>query len=361
MSTNSLSVEFLLAFAASIFYPRFMKLAWKEIDAFVKKPDAKARVILVYGPDAGLVRERGATMGRTAVADLTDPFNVTVLSADILGDDPARLMDEAMAMSLMGGTRLIRIENGSDKLTTLLKDYLTAPSAENLVILEAGELGPRSSLRLLIEKANNAAAVPCYVDDERSVATLVRQTLSAGGYSMQSDALSWFSGNIAGDRMRVRGEIDKLMLYMGDVSKTITLDDVRAACGEAGDQSIDDLLYAIGNGKAETALGAYNKLLEEGVFIITIMRALQNHFRRLHYTRVLMKTGSSPDEAMKKLQPAVFFKYADSFKSQLRKWPEDRLMAYMQRLAQVEAQMKQTGTPSETLGSNVILSLAAQG
>ncbi len=336
-----------------------MKLGWKDIEPFVKKPDAKARVILVYGPDAGLMRERANEMARSVVADLNDPFNVAALSADVLNDDPARLMDEAMAMSLMGGSRLIRIEDGSDKLTTLIKDYLAAPSTENLVIIEAGELGPRSSLRLLVEKATNAAAVPCYVDDERGVANLIRQTVSSAGYTMQGDAMSWFASNIAGDRARVRGEIDKLLIYMGNESKTITLEDVRAACGEAGDQSIDDLLYAIGNGKAEAALRAYNKLLEEGVFIITIMRSLQNHFRRLHYTRVLMKTGSSADEAMKKLQPAIFFKHTDAFKAQLRKWPEERLMAYMQRLAQVEAQMKQTGTPSETLGSNVILSLAA--
>lgn len=337
-----------------------MKLAWKDIEPFVKKPNPKARVILVYGPDAGLVRERAAAMGKSAVADLNDPFNVAVLPGKILEDDPARLSDEAMAMSMMGGARLVRVEDASDKLTTLFKEYLANPSEENLVIIEAGELGPRSSLRLLFEKQGNAAAIPCYVDDEKAASNLVRTTLTEGGYTIQGDALSWFAANIVGDRARIRGEVEKLMIYMGTVSKTVTIDDVRAACGEAGDQSIDDLLYAIGGGKTETALRAYNKLIEEGVFIITIMRSLQNHFRRLHYTKSLMKTGLDTDEAMRKLQPAIFFKYADSFKSQLRKWPEQKLLAFMNRLAQVEAQMKQTGTPSETLGSQVILSLAAQ-
>lgn len=337
-----------------------MKLAWKDIEPFVKKPDAKARVILVYGPDDGLMRERASSMAKSVVVDLNDPFNVAVLSSSILSDDPARLNDEANAMSMMGGARLIRIEDASDKLTTLIKEYLASPSPENLVILEAGELGPKSSLRMLCEKAGNAAAVPCYVDDEKGVGNLIKQTLSAGGYAIQSDASAWFASNIIGDRGRVRGEIDKLMLYMGNASKTVTIDDVRAACGEAGDQSIDDLLYAIGSGRTEVALKAYNKLIEEGVAIVTILRSLQSHFRRLHYTRSLMNSGFDVDEAMKKLQPAVFFKYADSFKSQLRKWPENKLMAFMQRLSQVEAQTKQTGTPVETLGSQVILSLSAQ-
>lgn len=338
-----------------------MKLGWKDIEPFVKKPNPKARAILVYGPDDGLVKERALSMAKASVADINDPFNVALLTGDILSDDPARLSDEANAMSLMGGARLVRVEGASDKHTTILKDYLVNPSAENLVILEAGELGPKSSLRMLFEKSDAAAAVPCYVDDERGVANLIRQTLSENGYTIQADAVTWLAGNIAGDRLRIRMEIDKLMIYMGTQSKNVTLDDAQAACGEAGDQSLDDLIYAVGNGKIDAALRSYNKLIEEGVAVVTILRSLQGHYRRLHYTKSLMASGLDMDEAMRKLQPAVFFKVADSFKSQLRKWPENKLLNIMQRLSSVEAQTKQTGTPVETLCSQVILSLAAQG
>lgn len=337
-----------------------MKLGWKDIDPFVKKPNPKARAILVYGPDDGLVKEQAQTMGLTAVADLNDPFNVAILSGETLSEDTARLFDEAGAMSLMGGTRLIRVEGASDKHTTIFKDYLANPSAENLVIVEAGELGPKSSLRMLFEKSETSAAVPCYVDDERGVSNLIKQTLSASGYTIQSDALTWLASNIAGDRLRVRMEIDKLMIYMGTQSKQVTLDDAQAACGEAGDQSLDDLIYAIGGGRIDAALRSYNKLVDEGVAVVTILRSLQGHYRRLHYTKSLMTSGLDMDEAMKKLQPAVFFKVSDSFKAQLRKFPENKLLHIMQRLSNVEAQTKQTGTPVETLCSQVILSLAAQ-
>ncbi len=336
-----------------------MKLTWKDIEPFVKKPDPKARAILVYGPDDGLVKERAAAMGGTAVADINDPFNVTVLSGDALIDDPARLSDEANSMSLMGGARLIRIEGAGDKLTVLLKEYLQNPSSENLVILEAGELGPRSSLRMLFEKDKAAAAVPCYVDDERGVANLIRETLKTNGYNIQSDAVSWFAQNIAGDRARVRAEIEKMITYMGN-EKSIKLDDVQAAIGEAGDQSLDDLVYSIGEGKPEAALRAYNKLLGEGIQVVSILRTLQNHYKRLHYTKALMNEGDDLEGAMKKLQPEVFFKLKPSFTTQLRKYSDKKLLAVMQRLSQVEAQTKQTGTPVETLCSQAILSLSSQ-
>ena len=338
-----------------------MKLSWKDIEPFVKKPTSAARAILVYGPDVGLARERADTMAKTVVSDLNDPYNVAHFTAAALMDDPAKLMDEAMAMSMMGGARVIRITDAADKLTVTLKEYLANPSMDNLVIVEAGELGPKSSLRLLFEKSDNAAAVPCYLDDERAVSGLIKQTLSDAGYTIQSDALSWLSMNIAGDRLRVRAEIEKLITYMGKESKSVGLSDVMAICGEAGAQSMDDLIYAIGAGKTEIALFTYNKLIAEGVFVITIMRSLQGHFRKLHITKSLVRDGLDTDTAMKRLQPPIFFKNEAGFKAQLSKWSDNKLLSILQRLSDVEAQMKQTGTPSETLGSHVVLSLSAQG
>src|SRR5688500_6645970 len=139
-----------------------MKIPPRNIEAFVKKPDPAVRAVLVYGPDHGLMQERAATIGRTVVADLNDPFNVAVLNGGILKDDPARLRDEAFAISMMGGNRLIRVEEAGDSLTTLLKDYLASPASGSMIVLQADDLGARSSLRKLFETAPNAGAIPCY-------------------------------------------------------------------------------------------------------------------------------------------------------------------------------------------------------
>lgn len=336
-----------------------MKLTWKQIEPFVKAPDAKARVILVYGPDNGLMRERAQVMGKTVVEDLNDPFNAVTLNADQLIEDPARLADEASAMSMMGGGRLIRIEDGADKLAPLIKDYLQEPSAQNLVIIEAGELGPRSALRGLCEKAKNAAAVPCYVEDERGIAGLIRQTMQDEGYTIPGDAVGWLAAAITGDRARARREIEKLILYMGD-EKQITIDHVQACCGEAGAQSLDKLVYSVGGGSPETALKAYTTLLDEGVPAIAILRALQNHFRKLHVTKARVMEGSALPDAMKMLSPPIFFKVEDAFKSQINRWSLPALDNILGRLAQLEAQTKQTGTPVETLCGQALLAISSR-
>ena len=335
-----------------------MKLSFRDIEPFVKNPDPAARVILVYGPDDGLMRERAKTIGLTIVSDIHDPFNAAVLTADQLVDDPARLSDEANAISMMGGSRLVRIENAADKLTPLLKDYLKNASDQALIILEAGELGPRSTLRQLCEKAKNAAALPCYVDDERDLSRLIRESLQAANLNIDQDAVMWLSSNISGNRQKVRSEIEKLITYIGAEKSSVSLDDARAACGEAGANSLDDLIYSVGGRKPNEALRSYKQLLAEGVPVIAILRALQNHFRRLHVTKARMEEGAGLDQAMKSLMPPIFFKQAPAFKAQIQNWSMGTLDNVLSKLMMLEADTKQTGMPVETLCSQALLSIS---
>ena len=341
-----------------------MKLTWKQIDPFIKKPDPKARVILIYGPDDGLMRERAKTIGKKIVEDLEDPFNVVALTAEILSEDPARLADEANAMSMMGGARLIKITNGADKLTPLIKQYLEDPSQDNLVIIEAGELGTRSSLRQACEKAKNAAALPCYIEDERGMTSLIRESLGNAGLRIDHDAMHYFAANIMGDRARARNEIEKLITYIGEgkndkgVQHLISIEDVTASCGDTGTATLDELIYAVAGSNAKVAMAAYNRLIGEGVVEVVILRTLQNHFRRLHYTQSMMNDGKSIDQAMKSLQPPIFFKFAQPFKSHISKWRGKKLDMVMSKLAELEAQTKKTGAPVQTLCAQAILSLS---
>ena len=86
-----------------------MKLAAARVEGFLRQPDPEIHAVLLYGPDAGLVRERAETLARGVCPDLHDPFRVAELSGGMLVSDPARLADEAAQISLMGGRRVVRV------------------------------------------------------------------------------------------------------------------------------------------------------------------------------------------------------------------------------------------------------------
>lgn len=170
-----------------------MKLAGGRIDAFVACPDPKVRVVLVYGPDTGLVRERVDKLTRAVVDDPADPFRVADLTAATLKEDPSRLIDEAAAIALTGGRRVVRLRDAADAVTARLKSFLTDPKGDSLVILQAGDLGKASSLRKLCETADIAASLPCYADEGRGLETVVRDTLGAAGLRVTPDAMSYLA------------------------------------------------------------------------------------------------------------------------------------------------------------------------
>ena len=335
-----------------------MKLTYRQIEPFVAKPDPAARVILIYGPDAGLVKERAALIGKTVVADLNDPFNVAVLTSDQIIEDPARLADEASALSMMGGDRLIRVEDAADKIVTFVKTYLENPSQYSLVLLIAGELGKNSKLRMLCEGSKNAAALPCYVDDVRDLGRIIRQTLHDGGHTIESEAVQWLAANISGDRAKVRSELEKLSIYKGEEKTPITVADAMAACGAAGAQSFDDLVFNVGGRNTEAALRAYAVLSAEGIPFVAVLRSLQNHFRRLHRVKSEVAGGEETGKAMKDLKPPVFYKVEDAFRAQLNGWSLASLDKILGRLMELEAQCKKTAMPSDTLCAQAILGIS---
>ncbi|MBU6235630.1 MAG: DNA polymerase III subunit delta [Alphaproteobacteria bacterium] len=338
-----------------------MKLGFRDIEGFVKKPTPAARVIVVYGPDQGLVVERAQTIAKTQTPDLSDPFNVAMLTGDQIVDDPARLSDEAFAQSLMGGNRLVYIREGGDSLSPVLKDYLKAPSPHTLVVIEGGELGTKSSLRALAEKADNAAAVPCYVEDERDLTRLIQSEVQNAGFTIDRDAMATLAGSLVGDRRVARGELEKLLTYkIGDSNKAITLADVEACSGDVRSRTFDELVNAVGMGDVPRMAASLAALTRENTAPVTIIRTVQNHFRRLYQAQLKMEAGTDPKAAMKSLNPPVFFKYEDAFIAQTRRWPRGKIELFLNALNNTEAQTKQTGIPAETITAQLLLRTAMQ-
>lgn len=349
-----------------------MKIPYKNTDAFVKNPGQEILCALVYGPDEGLVRERSEILCRTVTADLNDAFQVSVLTASDLESDSARFFDEAYAMSMMGGRRLVRVRGASDKFTVLLKPYLNKPNKDALIVVEAGELSPRSSLRKLVESDKAiAAAVPCYVDDARAVTNIINQTLIHAGFRIERDAAVFLSEALAGDRQRIRRELDKLITYMGphpgytgpegdpaaENCGTITLEDAMACCGNGGVMELDSFVMATAGGDGAKAHKAYTRLLQEDIGFVTILRVLQNHFRRLHVVKSRTESGVPLDSAMKSLNPPVFFKQENEFRAQIGRWSLHRLQNTLMKLTELEARCKRTGAVPQTLVGQFIVSV----
>src|SRR4051812_48998290 len=116
-----------------------MKWGRRQFDAYLKSPGEKIAAVLVFGPDEGLVRERVNALVKATAGSGDDPFRIAELNGDDLRGDPARLADEAGAISMMGGRRAVRVNGTTDALAGAIESFLDGhtDSKNALVVFEA--------------------------------------------------------------------------------------------------------------------------------------------------------------------------------------------------------------------------------
>ncbi|MEQ8246887.1 MAG: DNA polymerase III subunit delta [Alphaproteobacteria bacterium] len=336
-----------------------MKVSAREADVFLRKRPGNVVAVLLYGPDSGLVRERGRALVRSVLGDADDPFRFLEIEAGKIADDPARIVDESASMSLTGESRVVLVRQADESVVKAFEPILELDRSEAFFVVEAGDLGPRSGLRKVFEKAKGAAAVPCYVDDAESVTQLIRQSVKSAGLQIEPAAIDDLASRLGGDRMVTRGEVEKLILFKGDGGGTISVADVEQSVGDVGAVSTDDVAMATASGNAVRLDDALQRAYREGVAPVAIIRAVGRHFQRLMLAAADYQTGTPPKTAMTRLRPPVFFKQQNEFSAQLQRWSPSHLGRALQIVTEAELNCKTTGFPDAALLERALIRIAA--
>jgi DNA polymerase-3 subunit delta len=331
----------------------------RQVEAFLKKPPAAVRGVVIYGNDEGLIAERAATLARSVCQDLKDPFRVVDIAGDALKADPARLADEFGAISLTGGRRVIRVRPAGEETAPALRNLAEAPAGDALVVVEGGNLTPRSALRLLAETEDTLAALPCYMDSEAALEGLVESAARSHGLGVDADALEWIVDRLGGNRGQSRSEVEKLLLYKeGDGSKSVTLDDALAVLGDTAAIGIDDVIAATFDGNLAALDRALDRVFAEGGNAVQLVRALQRHADQLHLVSGHAQGGSFEGALFKARGLPRGGPVRQRFERHLRTWPLGRLSAALQAILSAERDCKTTGYPDEVIARRLCLALA---
>lgn len=340
-----------------------MKIEPRQVEAFLKKPDPKIRAVIVYGNDDGLVAERAAQLARTVCSDLTDPFRVVDIAGEALKADPARLATEFGEMSLMGGRRVVRVRPAGEETVAALEALVEATAGDALIVVEGGNLSPRSGLRALAETEAVLAAMPCYLDSLEALEGLVESAARAQGMTLEPDALEWIVERLGGDRGQTRSEIEKLMLYKsGDDNPTITHADAVAVLGDTSAVGIDNVIAATFDGDLVALDRALDRVFAEGGNPVQLVRAVQRHADQLHLVSGHAAAGGNLETAMFKARGLPRGgPVRQRFERHLRTWPLTRLSAALQEILRAEQECKSTGLPDEAIARRLCMRLGQVG
>lgn len=255
---------------------------------------ALAPLYLFAGDDVQLMSRMVDAVEATVEAD-DRVFAVERVHAGDPGGHPVDIVAAARTLPMLGDRRIVVVlraerllkpkragrpaddeeESPSDEAegpvdAGPLEDYIAAPSPSTTVVFVAADVDrTRRLTKRLIEKALVTVFDGNELDSPRgdaraNLANVLRGTLAREGRSIDRDAGAMLVNRAGGDVSKLRDDIERLVLFVGD-RKRITEDDVmEVAADRGGSDDVWAVVNAIAAGDAATALREMARRLDQG-------------------------------------------------------------------------------------------------
>ncbi|MCS0495140.1 DNA polymerase III subunit delta [Ancylobacter sp. MQZ15Z-1] len=328
-----------------------------DVEATLSRIDPLRPVVLLYGPDTGLVRERASAYLARAGQGTSDPFGTIRLDGDEIAGDPGRLADEAGTVALFGGRRVVSVRAGSRNIVPAVEALLAVPMEDAVVVIEAGDLKRGTGLRALCESSPRALAIACYADTDRDLGRLVDTMTAEAGIPIERNARAELMGLLGGDRLASRGEIAKLLLYAAGEPR-ITAEHVRAIVGDASSLAIDEVSDAALAGMPSEMSGAFAKAIHEGMRPDVLLGAVCRTVQGLHMMRLGIEAGGSVERAIDGARPAIHFRRKPLIEKALRSWNSERLKVVLLALDDALLAARRNAALGPAIAERALLQIA---
>jgi DNA polymerase-3 subunit delta len=328
-----------------------MKASRGNVGRAVDQPESKVRFYLLHGPDEAQSR----ALGERLVAALG--ASRYLIAASSVKSDPATLGDEAGAMSLFGGKRVIWIEPAGDEIVAGVEALLEANSVESAVVAIAGALRKTSALLKLAESSPSALAFAAYLPEGADAERMVIDVGRRVGLKINPPVAARIADSAENDQAIVFQELQKLALYLDAAPESPkeldseAIDAVGAELSEGDVPRLADL--ALAGEMAE--LADQLALLPHGAEGIPIVRALQRRLLQVAPARARIERGERPDAVMTSLGKSLFWKDKALVQRLLSLWDSRRLATISERAGKLEREMMFSPVPTqEALGEELL-------
>jgi DNA polymerase-3 subunit delta len=330
-------------------------LKGRDVEKFLSRPDLATGLVLVYGPDTGLVSENAARLVKHFAGDPPDPESLFQLHMSEIDADPQRLGILARSPSLFGGQTAIRIRAATNKLAPTLVELLDE-DAQAVFIVEGADLKPSDALRKQAEARKDARAVPCYADTGQTIDALIRETFSQARITLEPDLVPMLRDMLGNDRQVTRSELQKLALYAGE-GGALSREDVMKLCGDNAALAVDAVVDAVATGHARRFDEAMTRAASAGTDAQRLLIVSMQHFSRLRAMRAEIDAGAGVDQIIARATPRIHFSRKASFEQQLRLWNDDGLAAACNRLASAILDSRKSGSLAPAIGRQALLAI----
>ena len=293
-------------------------------DSFIKRLPQAMRIFLVHGQDEGLIHERTRGIIKALIGADNDPMRLTRIDGDVAARDPGALADEALAISMFGGDKVIWIETQARDVVAAIEPLVKNPPPNCSIVVEAGALKKGAALRVLFEKTDHGASIECNSDDRRSLGPLIEAEAREAGLRIAPEARDALVALLGADRMTTRGEIAKLLLY-AQGGQSIEVADVEAIVADAAPDALDDVVDSAFSGDGGAVEATAGRFFSEGGDAGLLLMALVRRLILLHRIKLELEAGARLDSVLQALYVRLPPSRKGALERQAGRWSAARL------------------------------------
>jgi DNA polymerase-3 subunit delta len=332
-----------------------VKASKASIGRAVDQPDAMVRFYLFHGPDEA--------QSRALATRLLEALGATkfVIVGGAVKSDPALLADEASAMSLFGGKRVIWVEPATKDIEDGVAALLAGPPGESAVAAIAGALPKTSPLLKLAESSPEALAFAAYAPEGQDAQRMVIDVGRRFGLKISPPVAARLADGAGNDQAIVAQELQKLALYVDASPHTPkeldhgAIDDVGADNAEGDFQRLADLALGGELGELSDELA---RLPAAGSEAIPVVRSLQRRLLMLAPLRARVERGERVDAVMTSSAKTLFWKDKVKVQRMLSKWSAEDLATVADRAGKLERSLMFTAAPDRQALGEELLAIA---
>ncbi len=261
-------------------------------------------VCAVFGDEPFLKRQAVERVVSRALRD--DPESMGPTRLDGESAELADALDELQTLSLLGGPRVVIVEEADAFITRYrkqLEQYCAKPAEGACLILVCKSL-PRNT-RLHKQIAASGEVMDCPVPKGQRVTSWIRQRCKeCYAKDIVAEAVARLRDLIGNGLEALDSELAKLAVYVGARSR-IELEDVETLVGLHREEAVFRVTDAMSAGDAAGALRAWEHVLvTDRAAPMRAIGGLASGIRRLLEAKQTIEAGASPDALVPRFEPA---------------------------------------------------------
>lgn len=332
-----------------------MKIAPAQYKGFCNSVPQKIRSVLFYGDSEADITPKLDKFVQQGMHHKISEFQI-IDASDLLKKD-VFLTDLISSPSLFGPPRPVMIQKATDKIVSILQNYLEQNKEDGIVVVISDSyLKPSSKLRQLYEKEETLGAVACYARTLPEVTQNIIEIVQSFNKNMGRMAAQALAEKIIQGTAPLETEINKIIDYVGPDQKNIELTDIQE-CTVLNLETTEKQIYeAFLRKKWAEIPFLFLETSGEGINGIAVLRGLNGKLSQLLAIKSLIEEGKNIDQASRMVAPPIFFQEKEIMHFAAKTWKVDEIKYILNKLVGIEQSIKYDASVANSLFSMAFFS-----